>query len=372
MRTILGAVAVSLCVAACAKGRGDDNLGPGSDKPPDYIRYDPGKTPLAFIKVETVAQSSTATAVTLPARVAFDEDHTQRVASPVDGRAVAILVKLGDRVRAGQPLIRLSSANVGQIQADAQKAGSDLTLAQKSVERVHKLQAEGAVADKDVAQAESDLRKARSDYARASAQLKVFGVSASDPEVNAALRAQIGGVVVDRNVLVGQEVRADQASPLLTISSLDAVWVLADVYEQDLGLVAVGDPVSVSVPAYPGEQFRGQLSHVGDVIDPATHTVKIRCVVPNPDHKLKPDMFAEVDVHGNGKQAVIYEPSRAVLSDGDKSYVILAADPNSFRMRSVSVGPEVDGKVRILSGLSPGERLVTDGAIFMKREIETR
>src|SRR5262249_37250069 len=152
-------------------------------------------------KIAAVTESSGATTVSLPGRVGFDEDHTQRVASPIDGRAIGILVKLGDKVRAGQPLVSLSSPNVGQIQAEAQKAQSDLSLAEKSIERVRKLQAEGAVAEKEVAQVEGDLRKARSDYGRAGAQLKALGLSASDPAVNAALRAQIPGTVVERNVL---------------------------------------------------------------------------------------------------------------------------------------------------------------------------
>ena len=273
--------------AACGKARTEEEGGgAGTEKPRDFIRYDPGHVPLDFIKIATVAESSGATSVSLPGRVTFDEDHTQRVASPIDGRAVAILVKLGDRVRAGQPLVSLSSPSVGQIQAEAQKALSDLTLSEKSSERVHKLQAEGAVADKEVAQAEGDLRKARSDYGRATTQLKALGLSPSDPAVNAALRAQIPGVVVERNVLVGQEVRADQATALLTISSLDNVWVLADAYEQDLGLVQEGDLVSIEVPAYPGETFPGKVGHIGEVINPATRTVKIRCLVANPGQRI--------------------------------------------------------------------------------------
>ena len=225
-------------------------------------------------------EASGASSISLPGRVSFDEDHTQRVASPIDGRAVAILVKAGDRVRSGQPLVQMSSPSVGQIQAEAQKALSDLSVSEKSVERVHKLQAEGAVAEKEVAQSEGDLRKARSDYARATAQLKALGVSPSDPAVNAALRAQIAGVVVERNVLVGQEVRADQATPLLTISSLDTVWVMADAYEQDLGLVAEGDNVIDPGARYPGETFAGKVGHIGEVVDPATRTVKIAAWSP--------------------------------------------------------------------------------------------
>jgi cobalt-zinc-cadmium efflux system membrane fusion protein len=359
---------------ACSKGRGDEsaekeNSGEGTK---DFVRYNPGSAPLDFIKVEAVAETAGATSVSLPGRVSFDEDHTQRVASPIDGRAVSILAKLGDKVRAGQGLIELSSPNVGQLQADAQKAMSDLALAEKAMERVHKLQGEGAVAEKDVAQAETDFHKAKSDSARTTAQLKALGISPTDPAVKVALRAQIPGVVVERNVLVGQEVRADQAAPLLTISSLDTVWVLADAYEQDLSLVSEGDAVTIRVPAYPAETFQGTVGHIGEVVDPTTRTVKIRCVADNKSHKLKPEMFAKVDVLNAAGHKIIVVPSQAILNDGDKSIVIVASEGNVFRARRVEVGPEVEGKVRLLSGLRPGEKIVTDGAIFMKREIDSQ
>jgi cobalt-zinc-cadmium efflux system membrane fusion protein len=374
-RSTVTVLAACLLAAACAKGRGEE----GGDKSEgagegvhDFVRFNPGSAPLDFVKVQAVAETAGATSVTLPGRVTFDEDHTQRVASPIDGRAVSILAKLGDKVRAGQPLIELSSPNVGQLQADAQKAMSDLSLAEKATERVHKLQAEGAVADKDVAQAENDFRKAKSDSARTTAQLKSLGVSATDPAVAVALRAQIPGVVVERNVLVGQEVRADQAAPLITITNLDTVWVQADAYEQDLSLVAEGDAVTIRVPAYPAESFPGKVGHVGEVVDPATRTVKVRCLVDNKSRKLKPEMFAKVDVLNAAGHKLILVPAQAVLNDGDKSVVIVASEGNVFRSRRVEVGPETDGKVRVLSGLHVGEKIVTDGAIFMKREIDTQ
>ena len=366
------ALSLSVFAAGCSKSHGETEGSGAGEKAHDFIRYDPNHAPHDFIKIETVQEVSGATSISLPGRVSFDEDHTQRVASPIDGRAVGILVKAGDRVRAGQPLLQLSSPSVGQIQADAQKALSDLSVSEKATERVHKLQAEGAVAEKEVAQSEGDLRKARSDHARATAQLKALGVSPSDPAVNAALRAQIAGIVVERNVLVGQEVRADQGTPLLTISSLDTVWVLADVYEQDLALVSEGDTVTIQVPAYPGEKFAGRVGHIGDVVDPATRTVKIRCVVPNKDHRLKPEMFAKVDVADNGRRKIIGIATKAVLTDGDKTYVIVATEGNVFRLHRVDVGPESEGHIRVLGGLTTGEKIVTEGAIFMKREIENQ
>ncbi|HEY4188129.1 MAG TPA: efflux RND transporter periplasmic adaptor subunit [Polyangia bacterium] len=359
---------------ACDKGHGVEAnpTAAANEGSRDFVRYEPGSAPLGFIKIETVVESEAGTSASLPGRVSFDEDHTQRVASPIDGRATAVLVKIGDQVRVGQALISLSSPNVGQLQADAQKADSDLTVAQKGIERAHKLQAEGAVSDKDVAQAEADFRKATTDRARTGAQLKALGISATDPSIEVSLRAQVAGIVVDRNVLLGQEVRADQATPLMTISSLDTLWVLADVYEQDLGLVENGAPVTVHVPAYPADSFPGRISNIGEVVDTSTRTVKVRCVVDNPGHRLKPEMFARVNVQSKPGHKVILAPSKAILNDGERFFVIVASEGITFRIRRVTVGPDLDGQSRILSGLTPGEKIVTDGAIFMRREIESQ
>jgi len=137
---VMVALSLAAFAAGCSKSHGETEGGGAGEKPHDFIRYDPNHAPHDFIKIETVQEVSGATSISLPGRVSFDEDHTQRVASPIDGRAITILVKAGDRVRAGQPLLQLSSPSVGQIQADAQKALSDLSVSEKATERVHKLQ----------------------------------------------------------------------------------------------------------------------------------------------------------------------------------------------------------------------------------------
>lgn len=370
--SVVLAAALGLAVCGCHKKEAPTahEGGESGGRPRDSLKLDPRS--LEFVKIEAVEESDAATVVSLTGRVTFDEDHTQRVASPIDGRAIGILARPGDRVHAGQALVELSSPMVGQIQADAQKAEQDLSVAQKAVDRVRKLRADGAISDKEVAQSEADFKKAKSDVARAAAQLKALGLSATDPAVTIALRAQINGTIVERNVLVGQEVRADAAQPLFTVSSLDTVWVLADVYEQDLGLVENGANVDVHVPAYPGEAFPGRVGHIGEVVDPASRTVKIRCVVPNPGGRLKPEMFAKIDLRNTGGKKVIVIPSRSVVSDGDKSKIIIAGGGNVFGVRVVDVGPEVEGRVRVLRGLSAGEKIVTDGALFLMHELSSR
>jgi cobalt-zinc-cadmium efflux system membrane fusion protein len=273
-------------------------------------------------------------------------------------------------VKAGQQLILLSSPQVGQLQSDAQKAVQDLAVAQKALDRAHKLMADGAVSEKEVAQAEADFRKARATLGGSGSQLSALGISASDPTVSVALRSQIAGKVVDRGAMVGQEVRADATNPLVTISDLKNVWVLADVYEQDLKLVQEGAAVQVSVPAYPDQKFPGTVAHIGDVVDPASHTVKLRCNVANPDEKLKPEMFAKIELADAGNAKAVAIPAKAVLWDSEHSRVIVDTGNNVFASRIVSVGPEVDGMVRVLNGLKPGERIVTDGALFLKQEMD--
>ena len=336
----------------------------------DSIQLQPGNARLKFIKVVKVEPSDAAPSVRLTGKIGFNEDATQRVASPIDGRASRILVELGDRVRPNQALLELTAPHVSELQADAQKARQDLDVATKSLDRTKKLKLDGAVSEKEAAQAEADFRKAKADAARTEAQLRSLSVSPTDPTTSAALRAQIGGIVVERNVLVGQEVRADSAQPLFTISNLDTVWVQADVYEQDLGLVHKGDTVKVHVPAYPGDAFVGKVDHVGDVLDPVSRTVKLRCSVPNKDHMLKPEMFAKIELTEVAGQSAIILPASSILTDSEHTRVFVAGDDHVYRQRNVTIGPEFEGNVRVLDGLKVGEQVVTEGAIFLKRELE--
>ncbi len=369
MKTIFHPLLVAGLFAAGCGHIESESAAASSPAPKDAILLPAGHPQRAFLKIEPVVESEASGSLSLTGRIAFDEDHTQRVASPIDGRVISLSVEPGAHVKAGQRLLELTSADVGRIQADAQKAMQDLGVAQKALDRVHKLRADGAVSDKELAQADADAKKALADVQRNSAQLKSLGISASDPAVNASLRAQISGTVVSRPVLVGQEIRADATDPLVTISNLDTVWVLADVYEQDLGLVSAGDHVTLHAVAYPNETFEGGIGYVGDVVDPMTRTVKLRCVFANPEHRLKPEMFAKVEVHTKPGKKVIMIPAKAVLNEGEVAKAIVEETPGVFRERSLEIGPEHDGRVRVLSGLRPSEKIVTDGALFLDNEL---
>ena len=322
------------------------------------------------LRIDTVAAFEGELSLQTTGKIAFDDDHTQHVTAPVDGRVAAIKVRLGENVRIGQPLVELTSAKVAELQGDARKEAQDLQVAQRGLARAQKLRADGAVSDKELAQARADLNKAQANVERAQAQLSALGVQKSDPMVRAALFARVDGTVVERNISVGQEVRADSGTPLLTLTNLDRVWVLADVYEQDLGTVGHDAAVQVEVSAYTGRQFAGTVTYVGDVVDSQSRTVKVRCQIDNPNRLLKPEMFAKVQIAYRSPPGSIFVPTKALLSDGNSTQVLVVeGSDDNVTLRPVQTGTTVAGRQQITSGLRVGERLVVDGAVFLRNAL---
>lgn len=357
--------ALALALAPACDHKGEATAEAHAHPEAGTIHLDAGAPQLKYLKIEVVGESGETAVLNLTGKVAFDENHTQRVASPIDGRATRVHVEQGDRVKAGQVLVELSSPSIGQLQADVRKAEQDVALTGKSLNRVRGLLDAGAVPGKELAQAEADHEKARADLASASARFGSMNLALGGG--GAGIRAQVEGTVVERRVLVGQEVRADQAQPLLTVTDLSTVWVLGDLFEQDLGVVRAGSEVTVTVAAYPGATFPGKVTLVSDVVDPATRTLKLRCEVKNPELKLKPEMFARISLRDAGAKQLSV-PVKAILSDTQPPHVVVVQGDRYF-LRPVQVGPEVAGRARVFSGLENGERVVTDGAIFLKQEI---
>lgn len=353
--------------SSCTKSDAEHKDEPNENEGLDFRNH---QESLKYVQIETVKQVTIRPSLNLPGKIAFDEDHTQRIASPIDGRVHAVLHKLGDKVKAGSPLIELTSPQVAQLESDLRKSEEDATVAKKALDRAKALQADGAVSAKEFAQIEADQRKAEAEVSRVKSQLQVLGIG-DHASIIASLSAQIAGAVVERNVLPGQEVRADAAQALMTLSDLSTVWAMADVYEADVALVDPGDPAEVKVPAYPDDIFKGQVAYVGDTVDPTSRTVKVRMSIANPDFKLKPDMFANVKIDAAEDLKTIMVPTAAVLTNGDRSEVVAASadKPDVFKLRTVKIGSELEGGVRIYEGLKEGDRIITKGALFMKQEI---
>ena len=323
---------------------------------------------LSFLKFAPVAEVEATSLADLSGTIEFDEEHTARLAAPVPGRVVQLLVQVGDRVAADQPLVTLESPEVKAAQADYVRADADLRLAGKTAERATRLRAAQAIAEKDYLQAEEDAQKAAAEFERARAQLARLRVAPGEPTSRYLLRAPLAGTVVERKALVGMEASAESAEPLVVVSDLSRVRVMVRVPERQLPLLQPGQAVAVRVDAYP-QEFPGRVAAVGDVIEDATRTVPVRCTVPNADRLLKPAMFARVTLKAPPGLRLTVVPSHALLSDGQHFRVLVRTGDGRLESRPVEVGAQVDGLVQVLSGVRVGEEVVSEGALFAAREL---
>ena len=327
----------------------------------------PARAPGADRLVTDKVQPPSERTLQLPGRLVWDEEHTVRVFPPFAGRVTRLVAKPGDRVAAGQPLAEMASPDFGQAQADARKARADLALAQKTLERQRELAAHGVAAAKDVQQAEADEARARAEADRANERLNAYGHAAGEGGSAFVLKSPVAGTVVERNLNPGQEVRPDQpGAPLFVITDPTHLWVQLDANEADVRGLQPGMPVVLTSNQFPDERFEGRLEQVADFVDPSTRTVKLRGRVPNDKRELKAEMFvtARVTLPAGPYPTV---DSRAVYLVGTQRYAFVREAPDRFTRKAVRVGPDVEGRMQVMSGLQQGEDVVVAGMLFLQQ-----
>src|SRR6202167_3369212 len=326
---------------------------------------------MAHIQVVTVQPATLTRTLRLTGAVAYNAFKTTPVITQVGGPVTRILVVPGQHVTAGQPMLEVSSPDYSQLLDAYLKAADSSRLAEQNYARAQDLYQHHAIAQRDLEQAESDRNQARADLNAAEEGMKILGIknpatlATSPASAQIPVLAPIGGEVVERLVSPGQVVQAGQTQAF-TISDLSTVWVLANVYQADLPLVRSGDDVAVQTDAYPGT-FHGRISYVSPALDPNTRTLQARIVVDNPGEKLKRDMYCTVTVTAGSIPNAIAVPDSSVLrDDNNQPFVYLATGANQFGRRDVEIGQSQDGQTQILRGLSPGERVVADGSLFLQ------
>lgn len=351
-----------------------------SPEPPAAAQATPSPAPIGadvrhllpqwapFVRVETLIASGQPTYHQATGKIAYDDDHTQRIFSPLPGRVLKVHARLGDRVRPHDPLITLASAEATQLWGEAQRAKLAYLAAKKAIDRVHALKRDGAIAERDVILAESELTLAQSTAKSSQAQIDALGITLDGGGHQATLRAHLGGKITARQVAPGQDVRADAQEPLMVLSDLDTVWVLADIFEQDLALVSQGGLLQLRVSAYPKAVFSGTIDHISDTVDAASRTIKVRGVVHNDGHRLKPDMFVAVSL-AQSDTHTISVPSRALVTDEQGPLVIVVGERDALSVRRVEVGPLSGGRYKVISGVQEHERVITQGAPFVLQNL---
>jgi len=339
----------------------------------DTVMLDPASPQLQALELEP-ARPRPAPDRTFTGRLVWDDDVTVRVYSPVAGRVLTIEREPGEVVAAGDVLMRVDSPDFGQVQTEVRKAQADLALATRNRERQRDLYAHGAAARQDFEGAEADYQRALSESERAQSVLALYGGRTGPVDDVFALKSPLAGVVAERNLTPGQQLRADQIlasdpsqlQPLFVVTDPTRLWVLLDVPEVDLAAIQPGQDLTIHSRAYPDREFRGLIQLVGASLDPTTRTVKARGVVQNPDGALKAEMYVAIDVRPNDAAPSVTVPSNAVFLDGDQHYVFVELDPGRFRRTAVRLGRESDHVVAV-DGLPSGGRVVTSGALLLEQ-----
>ena len=304
----------------------------------------------------------------LPARLTWDEERTVRVFPPFAGRVTKLIARPGDAVSAGAPLAEMMSPDFGQAQADARKAQAALALATQALARQKELNAHGVSSAKDLEQAQADEQSARAEADRAVGRLAAYGHGVAGDNLF-VLKSPTAGVVVERHLNPGQELRPDQpGDPLFVITDPRHLWVSIDAGEGDLASLRAGMPLAISSNQFPDATFPGTLTQIADFIDPNTRTLKLRGEVPNPDRALKGEMYVQARIRIPKGEHPTVNP-KAVFLSGTRSYVFVRAAPDTFTRREVKVGRAVDGRVPVLAGLKEGEEVVVAGSLLLDQII---
>jgi cobalt-zinc-cadmium efflux system membrane fusion protein len=326
---------------------------------------------LSHVQVVTIQPTTLTRTLRLTGAVAYDAFNTTPVITQVGGPVSRILVVPGQQVKEGQPMLDVSSPDYSQLLDAYLKAADSYRLADKNWARAQDLYQHHAIAQRDLEQAESDRNQAQADLNAADQGMKILGIKSPADLAKAPssalipVLAPISGEVVERLVSPGQVVQAGQTQAF-TISNLHTVWVLANVYQGDLAAVRSGDDVVVQNDAYPGT-FHGRISYVSPALDPNTRTLQARIVVDNPGEKLKRDMYCTVTVTAGSIPNAIAVPDSSVLrDDNNRPFVYLASGANQFGRRDVEIGQSLNGQTQILRGISPGDRVVADGSLFLQ------
>lgn len=364
---VAGAAVIAALLAGCGKhGAEPKPAVPGAVVEGNAVAFPADSPQLATIRV-VEATRERESFVQINGRIAWDESRTSRVTVPLSGRVTEIRVAAGARVARGQVLAVLSSPDYGQTQAEARRAEADLSMASRTLERARELHAAGVMPLKDFQAAETDHARARAERTRTEARERLYGSGGGIDQMY-RITAPIPGVVVDRRINLGQEVRSDQGTdnPLFLISDPERLWVLLEVPEALSREVTVGEPILITVPALPDETFTAQVEYVADFIDPSTRMVRARAAIQNPARKLKSEMYVTARVSIPPSRA-LRVPAIGVYLLEDRHYAFVETAPGRFERRQVQAEDASLGFMRVTAGLSAGDKVVADGALLLQQ-----
>ncbi len=333
------------------------------------LRFPAGHPQLALLGT---AEAKTAESITieLPARLVWNEERTQRIYPAFAGRVMNLNADIGQSVNAGQVLATLASPEFGAAQADTAKAMADTQVADRALARHQTLFEADVISRKELDSTEAEALRARAELARAQARTRMYG-SAQNVNQQLGLAATVKGVVVERNLSAGQEVRPDQGGPgnpaLFVVSDPSVLWVQIDAREADIASLQPGTQISLTLPNYPDQSFEAKIAATGDFIDSNTRAIKVRAVANNAKRLLKAEMLGTARIQRKLSAGVLV-PSSAVQLRGNEHWAYVQTEAGVYEPRRIKLGYEGIKEVLIVEGVQAGELIVKDNGLLLARE----
>lgn len=365
---MIASVAALLALAACSDEPGKNPVAKAPKANPDEIVLAADSPKKAYIETRELTLTSRPLLEPLVGKIVLNENFTSRISSPLSGRVISEPLALGSAVRTGQTLLELDSPDFAAAQADYAKAQADLALARHDYQRQRELYEGKAVPLKDYEKAQDVLIQSQSEVRRTRERLRNLHVNPLKNNRYFALAAPINGIILERHLNYGMEVRPDLAEPLYVISDIHSLSLLMEIFEVNLAKIKLGQHVLLTVPAYPDQRFPATVEYIDQELDETTRTILVRCRLPNPDGRLLPGMYATVDVQSAPDDKAIVIPLTAVFTEDAADYVFVEKAPNRYQRRQVRLGLRLRERAVVESGLAPGEKLVSKGALMLRTE----
>ncbi len=370
MKKAVIALLIAGLLAGCSEEKGTNAKAVAQDP----LSVTPAAELGSQLKVLEVAKESVAEMLRVTGNIDFDEQRVARIGATVTGRVVEVDVLPGQDVKKGELLARLNSSELSSQQLAYMKARAQLELNRRAAERAKALLAADVIGAAELQRRESEYQISVAETRAAADQLRLLGFSeaalnrlGAQGAVDSVtpVSASRQGTVVERRVAVGQVVQP--ADTLFVVADLSHVWALAQVPEQQIGQVRVGQQVSIEVPALGNERRVGKLIFVGHTVDPETRTVQVRTELDNRDGALKPAMLATMLIEARPSDKLVV-PASAVVREGEEEFVFVQGDGGQYRLTKVKLAPEQGGRRVVMSGLKGGEKLVVEGAFHLNNE----
>lgn len=382
MRALWVAIAVSLALVGC---RQDDLISPMTSEaelPLPTFFVDGANVVVMHndhrakgLSLHTLVLNDAPVLPPASAVIAYNENHTVRITSPLSGRVISTPIALGSQLKKGDVLLQLDSPDFNDALSAVEKSAANLKLMQDAFSRAKRLFDGKVLARKDYEQAQDELVNAQSEQDRARKFLEKLGVQMGGLSAQTRafhLRAPLSGIVTEAMVNPGMEVSPNLANPLYVLTDLSKLWLWIDVFEKDIARVQQGQPITVKVSSWPDHEFYGHVDYISQVVSDSTRSIRVRCALDNLDLKLMPSMHASVLIRNLPGQPSLMVPLSAVITEGDQSFVFVKTSDDRYHWQSVQLGIRFEKEAIVRVGLAAGDQVISKGALALRQDMLLR